>query len=142
MKIALGADHGGFELKETVKQHLIEKGYEVIDCGTYSSDSVDYPVFGRKAAICVKDGEADFGVLVCGTGIGISYAANKVPGIRCARLTDVYSAKLTRAHNDSNMMSLGARVTGPGLALEIVDAFLNEPFFFSIISSLSTNHLS
>ncbi|MBQ3273995.1 MAG: ribose 5-phosphate isomerase B [Christensenellaceae bacterium] len=128
MKIALGADHGGFELKETVKQHLIEKGYEVIDCGTYSSDSVDYPVFGRKAAICVKDGEADFGVLVCGTGIGISYAANKVPGIRCARLTDVYSAKLTRAHNDSNMMSLGARVTGPGLALEIVDAFLNEPF--------------
>ena len=128
MKIAVGADHGGFELKETIKEHLIEEGHEVVDCGTYSTDSCDYPVFGRKAALCVKNGEADLGVVVCGTGIGIGYAANKIPGIRCALLSNVYSAKMTRQHNNSNMMSLGARVTGPGLAIEIVDAFINEPF--------------
>ena len=128
MKIALGADHGGYELKDIVKEHLIKKGYEVIDCGTNGPESVDYPVYGKKAALCVKNGEADFGILVCGTGIGISYSANKIPGIRCALLSDVFSAKATRSHNDSNMMAMGARVVGPGLALEIVDAFLSEPF--------------
>ena len=89
---------------------------------------MDYPIYGKKAALCVKNGEADFGILVCGTGIGIGYAANKIPGIRCALLSDVFSAKATRSHNNSNMMSLGARVVGPGLAIEIVDAFLSEPY--------------
>ena len=128
MKIALGADHGGYLLKDQIKEHLIKKGYEVIDCGTNGPESVDYPIYGKKAALCVKNGEADFGILVCGTGIGIGYAANKIPGIRCALLSDVFSAKATRSHNNSNMMSLGARVVGPGLAIEIVDAFLSEPY--------------
>lgn len=128
MKIAIGADHGGYSLKVDVIEHLKKKGYEVIDCGTDSTASVDYPIYGKKTALKVKDGEADFGIVICGTGIGISISANKVPGIRCALLSDVFSAKATRSHNNANMMAMGARVIGPGLALEIVDAFLSTPF--------------
>ena len=128
MKIAIGADHGGYSLKVDVIEHLKKKGYEVIDCGTDSTASVDYPIYGKKTALKVKDGEADFGIVICGTGIGISISANKVPGIRCALLSDVFSAKATRSHNNANMMAMGARVIGPGLALEIVDAFLSAPF--------------
>ena len=128
MKIAVGSDHGGFALKEAVKKHLEAKGIEVEDFGCYSTESVDYAVYGAKVAHCVADGKADYGVLVCSTGIGISIAANKVKGIRCALCGDVFSAKATREHNDANILALGARVTGPGLALEIVKAFLETPF--------------
>ena len=128
MKIAVGSDHGGFALKEAVKKHLEAKGIEVEDFGCYSTESVDYAVYGAKVAHCVADGKADYGVLVCSTGIGISIAANKVKGIRCALCGDVFSAKATREHNDANILAMGARVTGPGLALEIVKAFLETPF--------------
>ena len=128
MKIAVGSDHGGFALKEAVKKHLEAKGIEVEDFGCYSPESVDYAVYGAKVAHCVADGKADYGVLVCSTGIGISMAANKVKGIRAALCGDVFSAKATREHNDANILAMGARVTGPGLALEIVKAFLETPF--------------
>lgn len=128
MKIAFGCDHAGYSLKEEVFDYLNKKGYEIIDCGTDSYDSVDYPVYGEAAARKVASGEADFGIVICGTGIGISLAANKVKGIRCALLSDTFSAKATRQHNDANMMALGSRVIGPGLAIEIIDAFLSTPF--------------
>ncbi|MGI6031528.1 MAG: ribose 5-phosphate isomerase B [Eubacteriales bacterium] len=124
MMIALGSDHGGYQLKETIKQHLLDKGYEVKDYGTYSEESCDYPQYGKAVGKAVASGECEKGILVCGTGIGISLAANKVKGIRAAVCSDTYSAKYTRLHNDANILAMGQRVVGPGLALELVDIFL------------------
>ncbi len=126
--IALGCDHGGYELMQTVKAHLDELGLEYRDYGTYSAESCDYPVFAEKAARAVAGGECDRGILICGTGIGISISANKIRGIRAALCSDCFSAEMTRRHNDANMLAMGARVLGPGLALKIVDIFLNTPF--------------
>ena len=128
MKISLGCDHGGLDLKEKIKAHLEEKGYEVKDCGTYTKDSCDYPDFGQAAAEAVASGECEKGIVICTTGIGISIAANKVKGIRCALLSDMMSARMTRQHNDTNMMALGAAVVGPMLAMEIVDIWLSTEF--------------
>jgi len=128
MKIAIGADHGGVELKAEVLQYLQARGHEYRDFGTFGTEAVDYPDIAVAVAEAVAAGEADRGIVICGTGIGVSITANKVPGIRCALLGDVYSAKCTRDHNDANMMALGARVIGPGLALEIVDAYLGKDF--------------
>lgn len=128
MKISLGCDHGGYELKEIVKKHLEGKGIEVIDTGTYSLDSVDYPDYGEKAALLVSKKEVDKGIVICTTGIGISIAANKVDGIRCALCTDSFMAKMTRLHNDANMLALGAGIVGKNLALEIVDTWLDTEF--------------
>ena len=128
MKIALGCDHGGLELKEKIKEHLLGRGFEVKDCGTYTADSCDYPDFGAAAARCVAGGECERGIVICTTGIGISIAANKVRGIRCALLSDLMSAQMTRLHNDTNMMALGAAVVGPLLALRIVDVWLDTAF--------------
>ncbi len=126
--IVLGADHGGFELKNTIKNHLENKGYTVIDVGTNSSDSCDYPVFASKACAHVLSGEADLGILVCGTGIGMSMAANKHKGIRAACCSDTFSARLTRLHNNANVLCLGARVVGAGLALDLVNEFVGAEF--------------
>ena len=128
MKIAIGADHGGVDLKKEVIDSLEKNGYEVINFGTDTHDAVDYPDIAEKVALAVKDGKADRGILICGTGIGISIAANKIPGIRCALLSDVFSAKATREHNDANIIAMGARVVGPGLAVKIVDTFLHTEF--------------
>ena len=128
MKIALGCDHGALELKNKVAKHLESKGYEVKDFGTYTPDSCDYPDFAAAAARAVANGECEKGIVMCTTGICISIAANKIKGIRCALLSDVTSARLTREHNDTNMMALGAGVVGPNLALEIVDIWLTTPF--------------
>lgn len=128
MKIALGADHGGFELKEEIISYLKESGYDVEDFGTYSKESCDYPDYALKAAEAVASKECDLGILICGTGIGISIAANKVPGIRAALCSDTFSAHATREHNDANILALGARVVGPGLALDIVKTFLGAKF--------------
>jgi ribose 5-phosphate isomerase B len=125
MKVALGADHGGYELKEEIKSVLDEAGVEYEDLGCDCSDSVDYPDYAVPVAEKVTAGEADRGILVCGTGIGMSIAANKVNGIRCALVHDVFSAKMTRAHNDSNVLAMGARVIGSGLAGEIVKAWIS-----------------
>jgi len=126
--IALGCDHGGFSLMQEIKAHLDELGLEYRDFGTYTSESCDYPVYAEAAARAVASGECDRGILVCGTGIGISIAANKVKGIRAAHCSDCYSAEMTRRHNDANMLALGARVLGDGLALRIVDTFLTTGF--------------
>ena len=128
MKIAIGCDHGALALKNKLVSHLQGKGYEVCDFGTHTLDSCDYPVFAAAAAKAVASGECDRGIVLCTTGIGISIAANKVKGIRCALLSDVKSAELTRLHNDTNMMALGAGVTGEILALEIVDTWLGTEF--------------
>jgi ribose 5-phosphate isomerase B len=128
MKIAVASDHGGFTLKEALKAHLLERGFEVEDLGTHSEDSVDYPVYGEACARYVAEGKAERGIVCCGTGIGISMAANKVKGIRAACCSDYFSAKYTRAHNDANALCLGARVIGPGAALELVNVFLNTEF--------------
>ena len=128
MKIALGCDHGGYALKEQIKGWLAELGHTCEDFGCHSTDSCDYHVFGGAAAKAVATGECDKGILVCTTGIGISIAANKIKGIRCALLSDVKSAELTRLHNDTNMMALGAGITGEILALEIVDTWLGTEF--------------
>jgi ribose 5-phosphate isomerase B len=128
MIIALGSDHGAFELKNIIIEHLKQKGIETIDCGTNSADSCDYSDYAKKVCALVNDGKATLGVLVCGTGIGMSMAANKISGIRCALCGDVFSAKATRSHNDANVIALGARVVGVGLALEIIDAFVDTPF--------------
>ena len=129
MKIGLGCDHGGYNLKEEIKKHLESKGIEFIDYGTNNgTESVDYPVYGEKVANAVISNEVDYGILCCGTGIGISLAANKVPGIRCAVVSDTFSAKMSKAHNNANMLSLGERVLGRGLALEIVDTWINTEF--------------
>ena len=126
--LAIGCDHGGFALKQEIMAHLEKKGIAVKDFGTYSADSCDYPIYARAVAEAVAGGECERGILICGTGIGVSITANKVPGIRCALCGDCFSAKATREHNDANMLALGARVTGPGLALMIVDTFLDTPF--------------
>lgn len=126
--LALGCDHGGYELMQEVKAHLEERGFEFKDFGCYSTDSVDYPEYAKKVAHAVSDGECELGILICGTGIGISIAANKVKGIRAALCADCFSAAATREHNNANILALGARTTGPGLALKIVDTFLDTPF--------------
>lgn len=126
--IAIGSDHGGFELKEAIKKHLEEREIEYKDYGTYSQDSCDYPVYGRAVAAAVVSGECSLGIAICGTGIGISISANKVHGIRAALCGDCFSAQATREHNDANILALGARVVGEGLALKIVDTFLDTPF--------------
>lgn len=129
MKIGLGCDHGGYNLKLDIINFLQSKDIEYIDYGTNNAnESVDYPVFGEKVANAVIDKEVDYGILCCGTGIGISLAANKVPGIRCAVVSDVFSAKMSKAHNNANMLALGERVLGKGLALEIVETWINTEF--------------
>lgn len=128
LKVAIGSDHGGFDLKEYIKAHLTEEGYTVIDKGCHEKKSCDYPVFGHAVARAVKEGEADRGIVICTTGIGISIAANKVPGIRAALCTNELMAKMTRLHNDSNVLALGANITGPGLSAAIADTFLSEDF--------------
>jgi len=128
LKIAIGSDHGGYNLKETIKKHLEEKGVEYQDFGTSGNESVDYPQFGMKVAEAVKSGEFDRGIVCCGTGIGISISANKVPGIRCAVVSDTFSAEMSRAHNNANVLALGERVIGEGLALKIVDIWLETDF--------------
>lgn len=129
VRVAIGADHGGFRLKEALKKLLEELGHEVRDFGPERGDaSVDYPDFALPLARAVAAGEWDRGILICGTGIGMSIAANKVPGVRCALAHDVYSARMTREHNDSNVLALGERVIGVGLAEEIVRVWLSTPF--------------
>lgn len=128
MKIAIGCDHGALALKNTVVEHLTKKGYEVKDFGTYTADSCDYPDFAAAAAKAVAAGECDKGIVLCTTGIGVSIAANKVDGIRCALLSDVMSARMTREHNDTNVMAIGAGVVGQMLALEIIDTWLGTEF--------------
>lgn len=128
MKIAIGSDHGGFDLKEKIIAHLKERGDEVDDKGCFDKTSVDYPIYGKAVAESVAGGEADKGIVVCTTGIGISITANKVPGIRCALCSETVSAKYTRLHNDANVLALGGAFTGPIPALEIVDTFLDTPF--------------
>lgn len=129
MKIGLGCDHGGYNLKLEIIKHLEAKGIECVDYGTNNAEeSVDYPIYGQKVAEAVVAKKVDYGIVCCGTGIGISLAANKVPGIRCAVVSDVFSAKMSKAHNNANMLALGERVLGKGLALELVDAWLNTEF--------------
>lgn len=128
MKIAIGSDHGGFALKNEIINYLQNKGIDIKDYGTYSVESCDYPDFALKVAEEVTNKKFDFGILICGTGIGISIAANKVPGIRAALCGDTFSAHATREHNNANILALGARVTGVGLALDIVDTFLKTEF--------------
>ena len=126
--IAIGSDHGGFELKEKLMEHLSERGLEYKDFGTYSSASCDYPVYAKAVANAVASGECDRGIIICGTGIGVSITANKVLGIRAALCGDCFSAEATRQHNDANVLCMGARVVGEGLALKIADTFLDTPF--------------
>ena len=128
MKIAMGCDHGALELKNRIREHLEKRGFLVEDFGTYTACSCDYPDFAAAAARAVASGECDKGIVLCTTGIGVSISANKIPGIRCALLSDVWSAKMTRLHNDTNMMALGAGVVGPNLALEIVDVWVDTAF--------------
>ena len=128
MMIALGCDHGGYALMQEIIAWLEKYNYEYKNFGTYSEDSVDYPEYGKKVAHAVADGECEFGILVCGTGIGISIAANKVRGVRAALCTDCFCAQATREHNNANILALGGRVVGPGLALKIVETFLTTPF--------------
>ena len=128
MKIAIGSDHGGFALKERVVAYLQEKGYEYEDMGCYSKESVDYPAFGHAVAKAVAEGACDKGIVICTTGIGISISANKVPGIRCALCGDSFSAKMTRLHNDANVLAMGAGIVGENLALEITETFLQTEF--------------
>lgn len=133
MRIAIGCDHGGFALKQEVLEHLAkrsgnEEKFEVTDTGCYEEKSCDYPVYAKKVTELVKSGAVDKGILICGTGIGMSMAANKEEGIRAALCHDVFSAQATREHNDANIICLGARVVGPGLALMIIDTFLDTPF--------------
>ena len=128
MKISIGCDHGAFALKNKVAAHLSAQGHEVVDFGTYSLDSCDYPEFAAAAARAVASGECEKGIVLCTTGIGVSISANKIDGVRCALLSDVWSAKMTRLHNDTNMMALGAGVVGENLALEIVDIWVGTQF--------------
>lgn len=128
MLIAIASDHGGFALKEHIKGYLRKRGLKFVDLGTNSEDSVDYPVYGKACAEAVAGGKADRGIVVCGTGIGISIVANKVKGIRCGLCTSVEMAEMTRKHNNANMLALGGRTTEPDLALEIVAAWLDTEF--------------
>ena len=126
--IAIGSDHGGFELKKKLMEHLSERGLEYKDFGTYSSASCDYPIYAKAVARAVASGECDRGIIICGTGIGVSITSNKVRGIRAALCGDCFSAEATRQHNDANVLCMGARVVGEGLALKIADTFLDTPF--------------
>ena len=126
--IAIGSDHGGFELKKKLMEHLSERGLEYKDVGTYSSASCDYPIYAKAVANAVASGECDRGIIICGTGIGVSITANKVRGIRAALCGDCFSAEATRQHNDANVLCMGARVVGEGLELKIADTFLDTPF--------------
>lgn len=126
--IALGCDHGGYELKQEVIKYLEEKKIPYVDYGCNSTEAVDYPIYAKKVANAIVAKECDKGILICGTGIGISIAANKVKGIRAALCHDCFSAEATRQHNDANILAMGARVVGPGLAIKIVDTFLNTEF--------------
>ncbi len=126
--IAIGSDHGGFALKQALMKHLDERGLEYRDFGTYSEASCDYPVYAKAVAQAVAGGECSRGILICGTGIGVCITANKVPGIRAALCGDCFSAEATRQHNDANILCMGARVVGEGLALRIADIFLDTPF--------------
>jgi ribose 5-phosphate isomerase B len=128
MRIAVGADHAGYQLKESLAAHLRERGHEVLDLGTHSEERVDYPDYGAAVGRAVARGAADMGLCVCGSGIGIGIAANKVPGIRAATVHDVTSAHLAREHNDANVVCIGERLTGPAVATEIVDAFFAAQF--------------
>ena len=128
MKIAIGCDHGGYLLKQDILIWLEEHDIDFEDVGCFSTESVDYPIYGEKVARLVASGACEKGIVICTTGIGISIAANKVPGIRCALCGDCFSARATRQHNNANVLALGALVTGPGLALEIVYIFLDTPF--------------
>ena len=127
-KIAVASDHGGYLLKEKVKKHLMDRGFEIIDLGTDSEESVDYHVYGKACGEAVTSGKADLGVVVCGTGIGISIAANKVKGVRCGLCTSVEMAHLTKQHNNANILALGGRTTEPELALKILDEWLDTEF--------------
>ena len=126
--IVLAADHGGYLLKEEVKKHLDAKGVEYIDCGSYTGESVDYPDMAKLACEKIQSGEAEKGIIFCGTGIGISIAANKMKGIRCCVCSDTFSAKYTRLHNDANVLCMGGRVVGAGIACELADLFLETEF--------------
>ena len=128
MKISIGSDHGAFAMKEYIKQYLTEQGHQVVDCGTYSTDSCDYADFAKAAAQLVASGDCDRGIVMCTTGIGISIAANKVRGIRCALCSEPYSAEMTRRHNDANMLAMGGALIGPNMADRIVDVFLGTEF--------------
>ena len=126
--ISIGSDHGGFAMKEKIKSYLLEKGYEVKDVGCYGLESCDYPVYGRATAEAVASGECEKGIVVCTTGIGISMVANKVPGVRCALCSETLSAKMTRLHNDANVLAIGGAMIGENLALDIVETFLTTEF--------------
>lgn len=126
--IAIGSDHGGFALKKALMAHLDKRGLEYKDFGTYSEASCDYPAYGKAVAHAVASGECERGILICGTGIGMSMTANKIPGVRAAVCGDCFSAEATREHNDANILCMGARVVGEGLALKIADTFLDTPF--------------
>ncbi len=128
MKIAIGSDHAGFPLKERIKEFLVEKGHEVIDFGTTSRESTHYPLFAKDVSLAVQSGEAERGILVCGTGIGMSITANKFRGVRAALCCNEYMARMSRLHNDANVLCLGDRVLGEDLALAIVDVWLETPF--------------
>lgn len=128
MKIGMGSDHGGYELKEFIKEYLETKQYEVVDYGTYSTESVDYPDYGEKVANAVVDKEVEVGIIMCGTGLGISMAASKVNGIRAAVVSEEYSARMAMVHNNANILAMGGRVVGKDLAKSIVDAYLNAEF--------------
>lgn len=128
MRIAIGSDHAGYELKELIKKHLQEKGFNIEDFGTDSAESTDYPDFAGSVGEAVAAGDFERGILICGTGIGISIAANKIPGVYCGLVGDCFSAKASRWHNNTNVIALGARVIGPGLALEIIDTWLGTEF--------------
>ncbi len=128
MRVAIGSDHAGLELKERIKEFLLAKGYEVIDFGTDSQQSTHYPLFAKDVALAVQEGRADRGILVCGTGIGMSITANKFRGVRAALCCNEYMARMSRLHNDANVLCLGDRVLGEELALAIVDVWMNTPF--------------
>lgn len=128
MLIAIASDHGGFALKETIKEYLRERGDKIVDLGTTSEESVDYPIYGKACGEAVASGKAERGIVICGTGIGISIAANKVKGVRCGLCTSVEMAELTRQHNNANVLALGGRITEPQLALDIVKTFLDTEF--------------
>ena len=128
MKVSIGCDHGGYDLKEEIKKHLIERGIEVVDVGCDRKERCDYPIYGREAALKMADKTCDKGIVICTTGIGISITANKVKGIRCALCSEPLSAKMTRLHNDANMLAMGAALIGINMAKEITDTFLDTPF--------------
>lgn len=128
MKIAIGCDHGAFEYKEEIKKMLEEEGHTVMDCGTDSTESCDYPIYGKAVGQAVANNEVDKGIVICGTGIGISIAANKIKGVRCSLCTDTTMARLTREHNDSNVLAMGARIIGIEVAKDIVHTYLETPF--------------